>query len=515
MQKRKSIFLIVTLIQMLTFILTPAVLHPAFAAESKGFLIVTREMFVQTLEPFIQWKQFNGFNVNVVTAEWIDENIPGADVRIKIRNCLRQYHYDNSVEYVMLVGDSLDIIEPGNETQPTPLLTEDWNMPAGYYWWNLSTSEGTPFGAQYTSIYYSDLSDKLSYNETEFLYSGDYKIYIGVVPVRTINELQTYLSKTINYKVSSTATFMVSNDTSDSNYEEVLEEISSLMQTNNVSTSLYFFDDESSSNDIHETLFNREGFLYESGHGNLQILKMGDVYLTNDNASDFQFINPSLVTWSCVVQAYHIGESLDEAFIKAHKGPVTILAGLPQGPITLPGDLSVCEYGFWTDILSGKSVGQSFYDNCNQSWMNPLTLFGDPSLTVFGSPTPSLVINGGEAFTSSTSVVLSFIPGNPLAGVNEIRYSNDGVWDTESWEDLSQSRSWTLSPGEGIKVVYYQTKDSSGEISDTYLSSIILNTVIPESPWTILLLLLAVTLLMITSKNKLLNWNSMQAAGTD
>ena len=48
------------------------------------------------------------------------------------------------------------------------------------------------------------------------------------------------------------------------------------------------------------------------------------------------------------------------------------------------------------------------------------------------------------------------------SGVYQVRYSNDGVWDTEPWETPSATKAWTLTSGAGLKTVYYQIKDNAG-----------------------------------------------------
>ena len=90
-------------------------------------------------------------------------------------------------------------------------------------------------------------------------------------------------------------------------------------------------------------------------------------------------------------------------------------------------------------------------------------------------PIGSIVINNDEAYTNSTSVTLTLTATDDTSGVYQIRYSNDGDWDTELWELLSPTKSWTLTSGEGTKTVYYQIKDTAGLIS-TYSDTIILDT---------------------------------------
>jgi len=94
-------------------------------------------------------------------------------------------------------------------------------------------------------------------------------------------------------------------------------------------------------------------------------------------------------------------------------------------------------------------------------------------------PTGSIVINNGDASTTSTSVTLTLISNDAWSGVSEVRYSNDGVWDTEQWETTSASKTWTFTAGYGIKTVYYRIKDNAGLISATYQDSITLEATQP------------------------------------
>ena len=94
-------------------------------------------------------------------------------------------------------------------------------------------------------------------------------------------------------------------------------------------------------------------------------------------------------------------------------------------------------------------------------------------------PTGSIVINDEAAFTTSQSVSLSLTYQATNAKVIQVRYSDDGVWDTEPLELPSSTRSWVLPSGDGAKTVYYQIRDSDGLLSSTYSDSIVLDTVAP------------------------------------
>jgi hypothetical protein len=95
-------------------------------------------------------------------------------------------------------------------------------------------------------------------------------------------------------------------------------------------------------------------------------------------------------------------------------------------------------------------------------------------------PTGQIIINNNDAYTSSALVTLSLTYEDEHSGVSKVRYSNDGIWDTEAWEDPSTTKYWSLTSGEGTKTVYYQVKDSAGKISPQTSDTIILDTEPPS-----------------------------------
>jgi hypothetical protein len=82
-------------------------------------------------------------------------------------------------------------------------------------------------------------------------------------------------------------------------------------------------------------------------------------------------------------------------------------------------------------------------------------------------PTGSIIINGGDATTTSTSATLSLTYDDATSGVDKVRYTNNDVWGSEPWEDPAATKAWTLTSGEGTKHVRYQIRDNAGLISDT------------------------------------------------
>lgn len=96
------------------------------------------------------------------------------------------------------------------------------------------------------------------------------------------------------------------------------------------------------------------------------------------------------------------------------------------------------------------------------------------------APHGSIVIDNGAIYTNSTSVTLSLSATDTASGVYRVRFSNDGVWDTEPWESFSSSKSWMLTSGDGTKIIYFQIEDNAELVSNVYPSSILLDTIIPS-----------------------------------
>jgi parallel beta-helix repeat protein len=99
------------------------------------------------------------------------------------------------------------------------------------------------------------------------------------------------------------------------------------------------------------------------------------------------------------------------------------------------------------------------------------------------APTGSIIINNGDAYTTSTSVTLTLSAADETSGISEMRFSNDNTAYTE-WQAYAASKLWTLQDGDGTKTVYVQFRDHAGLIS-TYSDAITLDTQRPTGSITI------------------------------
>jgi hypothetical protein len=122
----------------------------------------------------------------------------------------------------------------------------------------------------------------------------------------------------------------------------------------------------------------------------------------------------------------------------------------------------------------GKTVSYQIRDNVGHVSI----LYSDTITLDTTAPTGSIVINAGDEFTNSSSVTLTPTANDEGSGVNQVRYSNDGTWDSETWEGFSSTKSWSLSSGDGQKTVYYQIRDHAG-LESAVFDTIVLDTIPP------------------------------------
>ena len=87
------------------------------------------------------------------------------------------------------------------------------------------------------------------------------------------------------------------------------------------------------------------------------------------------------------------------------------------------------------------------------------------------APTASILINGDAARTNTLTVTLDHPAVDPQTGVDRMRISLDGLFDTEPWVAYAPISKVTLPGGTGIKRVWFQAENPCGirsvTISDT------------------------------------------------
>lgn len=124
------------------------------------------------------------------------------------------------------------------------------------------------------------------------------------------------------------------------------------------------------------------------------------------------------------------------------------------------------------NILLGNAIGNSASNN--YQILSGQLSDGDNVL-----PVGSVTINSGATYTNSTLVNLTISASDIGSGISQMRIFNAGSSGT--WEDYSESKSWSLSAGDGKKIIYIEFKDAAGNISIPAHASIFLDTTAPSA----------------------------------
>jgi len=122
-------------------------------SDADGYTVILPAFLVSSVDSLVAYRQSQGYDVSVVTTEFIESTMEGADLPQKIRNYLREQMH--SIEYVLLVGYYTNL--PWRSVVP---FNDDPDSP-----YNDPTITPIP-----TDLYYADLTehDSLSWD-----YDGD------------------------------------------------------------------------------------------------------------------------------------------------------------------------------------------------------------------------------------------------------------------------------------------------------------------------------------------------------
>jgi hypothetical protein len=87
----------------------------------------------------------------------------------------------------------------------------------------------------------------------------------------------------------------------------------------------------------------------------------------------------------------------------------------------------------------------------------------------------SITINEGNMETNSTRIKLELFAKDLISGIDKISFSLDGEkWSP--WEEYSESKTYDLSSGDGVKTVFFKVKDKLGNVAEPASTTIMLNT---------------------------------------
>ncbi len=173
---------------------TPTGSLPAFESLEKrllmsgGALIITNSQLAAAFQQVADWYTRKGYPAEIVTLDAIYSQYSGVDSQERIRNCIRDYHDNEGVDYVLLGGD--DSIVPDRNTYVKVGSYIQTTMPTDLYYASL---EGT-WDSDGDHIYGEAGQDTDVYLT--------YDVIVGRYPVRTAEHVTNLYNKVVAYETT-------------------------------------------------------------------------------------------------------------------------------------------------------------------------------------------------------------------------------------------------------------------------------------------------------------------------
>ncbi len=177
--------------------------------QANGYYIIIPASLSSAVDTLVTHRQSQGYDVNVITREYIETNSVGADTQEKIRNYLRENVAD--IVYVLLVGFSTDMpwrsLVPFNNDPDSPYNSTDYSpIPSDLYYAELTDPDSLSWNSDRDS-YYGEVYDENFYPVGED--SPDYHadIYIGRIPYSSASIIQEICEKIIRFDTNTDTSF--------------------------------------------------------------------------------------------------------------------------------------------------------------------------------------------------------------------------------------------------------------------------------------------------------------------
>ncbi len=154
---------------------------------SSGALIVTNASLASAFAPVAEWYTRKGYPASVVTLDAISAMYTGRDLQEQLRNCIRDFHDNHGVDYVLLGGDNT--IVPDRDTRVVVSSYVESTMPTDLYYASLS---GT-WDADGDGIFGEAIVDGVNLA---------YDVMVARYPIRTAAHVQTLFNKVLAYELN-------------------------------------------------------------------------------------------------------------------------------------------------------------------------------------------------------------------------------------------------------------------------------------------------------------------------
>lgn len=371
------------------------------------YLIVTRPMFVDALQPFAAWKTDAGHHVGLVTVEWLDTSQAGDHLAARMKAGMHALADGSGVRWVLLVGDtamaawdfSIDNV------LGSLALDQPWNVPTGWYRRVAGDQPGEvlPADAYFVENRDWDVEGDGLNMRAENRETGEgtlaATIFLGRWPARTTDEVAALTAKTKAASPADDILFTADASLADglstscsewppARFKEFFCYLDTMVTARtrffgdnapHLATELRIVDlaDAAAADAALASLIGVDGVAVVSFHGNYDCwgLTAGDC--VGIDRIGFEHVFPLLEAEACLVGEFYFadGRSLAEALLLAPTGP----AVFTQAPNPVL---------FLEAIRNGAPVGEAFWSTAASYlyYPNPIRILGDPSLVVLRTP---------------------------------------------------------------------------------------------------------------------------------
>jgi hypothetical protein len=176
---------------------------------ANGYTIIIPAALQSSVDDLVTLRQNQGYDVNIVTVEYIEANIAGGDLQQKVRNYLRTNMAD--IEYVLLVGFYTDLpwrnMVPFNNDPDSPYNHPDYSpIPSDLYYAELTDPDSLSWNSDGDS-YFGEVfnPDFEPVGDDNPDYHAD--VHLGRIPHSTATTIEEICAKIVAFDANTNAVY--------------------------------------------------------------------------------------------------------------------------------------------------------------------------------------------------------------------------------------------------------------------------------------------------------------------
>ena len=187
--------------------------HTDSPNRANGYYIIIPSAIQNAVDALVTHRQNQGYDVHVVTKEYIEANVAGTDIQQKFRNYLRTNIVD--IDYALLVGFASDMpwrnLVPFNNDPNSPWNNPDYSpIPGDIYLAELTDPDSISWNSDRDS-YYGEVYDAnfIPVGDDDPDYHAD--IHLGRIPFSTQSMVEEICAKLISFDSNTDVVYKTSS----------------------------------------------------------------------------------------------------------------------------------------------------------------------------------------------------------------------------------------------------------------------------------------------------------------